>query len=317
MKTPFLNHLTALIMVLLLATTTFAQEGSKSKDVKIKIIKNGDTTIIDRENGELSAEDLAKLEKLKADGKKHKEMAIVLSKNAKKMADSLVKEFRVIAAMPDVKNLKLLTDSVLEVIIHRKADGPVEWKWKDKEFRIVKPDSNFKMLPAMPLMRMNGKEFQFKDGKLYIDGKEITADKELKGKIILSPDVNTTEEAVYIFKRDGKEKKIVIRMLPATESDLKKANKEALAPARILEAEKLRIYPNPSAGKFNLEFTLQERGDTQVEVLDINGKVIFSDKLKGFTGSYKKEIDLPETAGVYLINITQNGNKIVKKIIKE
>lgn len=301
MKTSILKCITVACGLLITANTALAQEADKKKAVKIMIVKNGDTTIIERSNGELTAEDVAKLEKLKVDGSKHKTFVVRGFVNAKH------------------------ADSLTNVIIRKKGDGVLHWEMNGEEFNIVTTDSIIRIMPPTPPIppippvppMMDGKEFQFKEGKLFIDGKEINIDKDIKGKVVISPKSNNLQESVYLFRKDGNERKVIIRMLNPSESDLKNAKNEALAPARILDTEELRIYPNPSPGKFTLQFSLKEKGDTQVEVLDVNGKVIFSDKLKGFTGNYKREIDLPETAGVYLINITQNGKKQVKKVVKE
>src|SRR5690606_25571964 len=62
-----------------------------------------------------------------------------------------------------------------------------------------------------------------------------------------------------------------------------------------LELQDISIFPNPTSGVLNLEFT----GDalpTSVKVFDISGKEIYNEELKDFDGSYKNEINLGQVS---------------------
>ncbi len=120
---------------------------------------------------------------------------------------------------------------------------------------------------------------------------------------------------------DSKEdvKIIVVRQLKivnASEEDLRTLNKNAGATDGKLSVEKMDFYPNPNNGRFNLSFTLPEKGDTDVKILNENGMLVFSEKLPGFSGSYSKEVDITRSPkGVYFVRVEQGSHALVKKII--
>jgi len=75
-------------------------------------------------------------------------------------------------------------------------------------------------------------------------------------------------------------------------------------------------YPNPTAGQFRLEFFLPERGQTQIQVFDMQGKMVYDDSLGDFQGAYNSEVDLKNLEpGTYVLNITQNNLKLAEKLI--
>jgi hypothetical protein len=85
-----------------------------------------------------------------------------------------------------------------------------------------------------------------------------------------------------------------------------------------LNADNMKFYPNPNNGKFNLSFSLKEKGTTDVTILNMEGKSIYSEKLKDFTGTYDKEIDISKNPkGVYFVRIEQGAHSQLKKIIME
>jgi hypothetical protein len=50
----------------------------------------------------------------------------------------------------------------------------------------------------------------------------------------------------------------------------------------------------------------------------MEGKNVYEENLPGFTGTYKKEIDISNNAsGVYFIKVSQNGHSMFKKMILE
>lgn len=79
-----------------------------------------------------------------------------------------------------------------------------------------------------------------------------------------------------------------------------------------INANWIRLFPNPSNGEFTLESAHHNIELNSVEITDISGRII-----------YNKIINLPKTtiqleleAGVYIVKIkTQNGNEVVKRLI--
>ena len=89
------------------------------------------------------------------------------------------------------------------------------------------------------------------------------------------------------------------------------------AKSKKLKVEDVNYYPNPSAGKFSLQFKAPAK-PTSVKVLSLEGKEIYSEELSGFEGSYENEIDLTDQKrGIYLLRVQQGSRTINKKIVIE
>ena len=100
--------------------------------------------------------------------------------------------------------------------------------------------------------------------------------------------------------------------------DMKRISKQAGTTYGQLKVEKMNFFPNPSNGKFNLSFDLPEKGDTEIMIMNMEGKSVYSEKLAGFTGNYNKEIDISKNAkGVYFVRVEQGKHAQVKKIVLE
>lgn len=85
-----------------------------------------------------------------------------------------------------------------------------------------------------------------------------------------------------------------------------------------LEIDDLSFSPNPSNGKFLLEFKTPEKGQTLIEIYDINGKRVYSENMANLQGRYSQEIDISdEQKGVYFLKIQQNEKVSTRKIILE
>lgn len=81
--------------------------------------------------------------------------------------------------------------------------------------------------------------------------------------------------------------------------------------ASSLGIKEVSIYPNPTSGIFNVEFS-QDTENTTVEVLNLMGKVIFNENVT----TSKLTLDLSnEAKGIYLVKITTNGNTTIEKVV--
>lgn len=81
----------------------------------------------------------------------------------------------------------------------------------------------------------------------------------------------------------------------------------------------ISIYPNPTNDKsFTLSFDLKESSDVEINVMNILGKVIYTEKLNNFSGQYKKKIVLENVSeGIYFTNIITDHYKKTNKVIIE
>jgi hypothetical protein len=78
----------------------------------------------------------------------------------------------------------------------------------------------------------------------------------------------------------------------------------------------LKFYPNPNDGKFNLSFSLENKGKTEINIIDMQGKQIYNEVLRNFSGQFSKDIDISDAGkGVYFIQIIQGKQATAKKIV--
>jgi len=145
-----------------------------------------------------------------------------------------------------------------------------------------------------------------------VDGKTLDVDKMM----VVNIDENETEE-------NGKQAtKIVIvktiKITDPTSEDAKMLSKQTGIADNKLAVDKMNFYPNPSTGKFNLNFNLGTKGNTKIAVLTLEGKSVYNEELKDFTGNYNKEIDISANPkGVYFVKIEQGSHAQLKKIVLE
>lgn len=79
----------------------------------------------------------------------------------------------------------------------------------------------------------------------------------------------------------------------------------------------LMVYPNPFNDQFTVEFNIDQTEQLKVNLLNIQGQVIYSDELRGFKGNYKKNIDLNSFAnGIYQLQVITDGSVVTRKVVK-
>jgi hypothetical protein len=85
-----------------------------------------------------------------------------------------------------------------------------------------------------------------------------------------------------------------------------------------LKPSELNYYPNPSSGKFNLNFNLDQKGEVTVKVMDILGQEVYKETILDFGGIYDNELNLSgHEKGVYVLQILQNKKALSRKILIE
>ena len=146
------------------------------------------------------------------------------------------------------------------------------------------------------------------------DGEGVDIDSDVEVKVHRLKD----GDDIHIMK----EIRIMIRLTEINDED-KVALKRAGAPvapsiAESLQLEELAFYPNPNDGRFRLQFNAPDEGDVTVRVVNMQGKALYTKKLPGFSGRYDEMISLgDQVAGTYLLSISQNGQTVNKKLVKQ
>jgi len=79
----------------------------------------------------------------------------------------------------------------------------------------------------------------------------------------------------------------------------------------------INIFPNPSAGIFNLTFDVNSNEDVSIVVIDALGRTISTESFSNGSGTITRQLDLKSQArGLYFVHITAGENTVVKKITK-
>ena len=102
----------------------------------------------------------------------------------------------------------------------------------------------------------------------------------------------------------------VRNILHATSTDTALAVKEEYNP------EMINIFPNPTTGIFTLEITLTNAEYLQIEIVNVLGQIVFSEKLQPNAGIYRKQIDLSAYAkGSHFIQLKGVDGIISRKLL--
>lgn len=84
-----------------------------------------------------------------------------------------------------------------------------------------------------------------------------------------------------------------------------------------LNVEYLTTSPNPNNGQMKIRFA-GLAVPTTIQVLDLNGKEVYNEKLNEFDGVYNKDIDIKnEAKGTLILKIIQGDKIMTQKIIVE
>ena len=78
------------------------------------------------------------------------------------------------------------------------------------------------------------------------------------------------------------------------------------------------LYPNPSKGQFNIQFSSQSENDVTIFVHDLLGRKVFENKYNKTSSAFNEDIQLKNvTSGVYLLTVVDGDRKEEKKIMIE
>ncbi|HRF16071.1 MAG TPA: GEVED domain-containing protein [Bacteroidia bacterium] len=85
----------------------------------------------------------------------------------------------------------------------------------------------------------------------------------------------------------------------------------------MASANKLNVYPNPTAGVLNIEYTA-EKGNAQVTVLDLSGRVVMTQTHANVSGQNNLQLDLSKVAkGAYMLNVQTEGSNNQVRVVVE
>ena len=80
--------------------------------------------------------------------------------------------------------------------------------------------------------------------------------------------------------------------------------------------ESLSIFPNPSSGKINLDYTAAADGKIDVKILNLTGTSVMETIFSAVDGSNSFSMDLTgQPDGIYILELTSEHDRILKKVM--
>lgn len=119
-----------------------------------------------------------------------------------------------------------------------------------------------------------------------------------------------------LFKKDTRVMIMITDLDKEDEEKLNEISPNSKLKSDDLELDGFEFFPNPSEGLFNLSFDIEDVNDTEVNIYDLNGKIIYNKFLKNFKGEFSEAIDLESNeSGSYILEIIQGDKRTNKKIV--
>ena len=76
------------------------------------------------------------------------------------------------------------------------------------------------------------------------------------------------------------------------------------------------VVPNPNDGRFTFSFSVLEMSDVRIELVNTLGQTVFTDFIRAFEGTYRREMDLTSTSnGIYYLKVTRGEDTEVEKVV--
>jgi len=76
-----------------------------------------------------------------------------------------------------------------------------------------------------------------------------------------------------------------------------------------------KVYPNPSVDMTTVEFSVTESSNVTIQFVNALGQVVYANAMGDVTGTQKVQVNTADLeAGIYLINISVDGNVITKRV---
>ncbi|WP_207421915.1 T9SS type A sorting domain-containing protein [Desertivirga brevis] len=290
MKAPLLNlFIPAALSYALVMPTVEAQAQKTVK--KTIVVANGDTTINGRRLKEMDKKERERFNKEFNEREKQQiEEEIDALIKRKGSADIVIRKFPGPLSLENADILKFREDS------GKLSPDSITWSFRHR--------INSDMLALIPAGNLGFRPKVHKHDRLMLldDRREFKDKKNTQTLHFRNVDKDgfSTELNFFVEDLNPEEQKVVLGQVAANVN---------------LAVEDFALFPNFSSGDINLSFHLGTKGTTLVKVLDAEHKVLFTDKVNGFSGTYLKPVNMAKN-GLYYISVNQNGKWFVRRIVK-
>lgn len=200
------------------------------------------------------------------------------------------------------------------------TSNPEEFKWSDKDGNIKINEvssENGKVMKIATIDEVGPQTKMMTEGEINAEIEKALkeAGVDANGKEMKKVMVIHDSESGNDKKSEKHYTKIVMVKLDITDASDEELKRLGSSSDKKLEMEEMKLHPNPNNGKFNLNFTLKNKGDAEITVYDMQGKQVYNERLPNFQGEYNKPIDISSNAkGIYFVKILQGKHTQVKKI---
>ena len=75
----------------------------------------------------------------------------------------------------------------------------------------------------------------------------------------------------------------------------------------------IKLFPNPSNGNVSLQFNEMPKGNLEISVTDVTGKIVLTHKIVAVNSSPQFNLDVKN--GIYFVKITNQDKTIIKKMV--
>lgn len=126
---------------------------------------------------------------------------------------------------------------------------------------------------------------------------------------------STNENPTHTYTQSGTYTVTMIATNACGSDTTSETNQVVVSGVAIQANERyVRAYPNPNNGMFNLDVRLNNADDITINIYNVNGQIVYTQKL-GVITSNNVSLDLSTlSAGVYNVNISGKNTQIVKRV---
>ena len=82
-----------------------------------------------------------------------------------------------------------------------------------------------------------------------------------------------------------------------------------------LSSKKIKLFPNPSKGKFKIELNDISSNYVEIFIFDLPGKMVYSEKINIYTNKLEQELNLTLKTGAYIVKIKDGNNVYTKNMM--